>query len=1134
MRTIDPALVAEMASGHYAPVTRVYAQPHLPNWSYQTSTGQSLPDNLMGHDCVHAGGYFYRVRSGSLTTPTGGNIYFAKIADTADPSTWEASWTQIATNGCAGPHWTIGGTAPGMMAIAVIGSNVRIFYFGKTGAADPTRDNQVCHDLYVITSTDGGSSWGSPVGIAKVEENALQVAAMTYNEIFFTDYVQVFDPDTLVPYGYESDAVYSCVIRRATESGGTWTVDGLSDWPLRGHWHLYKSARERGNIHDADGSDETWGDPVWAGLGVAERRDGATTVVSGGILKHAVGYDNDAQGLVVFTHDSTWDYQAAVSWAEFAEDSTWWDVFARASNVNGNLVAVWQNEDEPTDVLQDDVYSIVPRGAEIVYSYSKDGVLWTEPQAIVSDQHSRQVGTGPIILVGDTLYYVTWYHVLMATVTHVWKSDAPKTDITDAVAAWSFKQTGRSPDTQMQMSVVDPGAFAADPGDLITVQAGAEVSGVPTLETVGQGYLATVDDGYSIDSRLVGGQASVLMAKPLADTKSRDATDILPQEYMLIEPTDMLTQLTYEWGDWHVKKADSDFWSAHASMAGIFENGAEQTFVEISTFDNVVQDMGWWHQLAFLTYPATMNGQFTVKMRMGLMMKDTAFYTGTKNFGSNIYCTYTNGFGNRWGISGGPEADLDFCAGGIAFRGRDSYSTYVFAWEPGLRSWNRAAQPGNQSNATCHPDTSFGWVNTSTHQMYAQWKRNPIRGSAYGSETFGAYTIADMVGDDSLVLYLFYNEEEGENRTHEHGAQKRYLLARVLATGITRGDPVEMHVVTYYGYIYCYYRDLVTDGDWQLAFAYDAGAHLGAGRFGLYGRGYNGPEGAEAIDLDMRNRTWFWDARMANETKNTTLEEVCKTMAWRAGVEVSTDAAIDESGAGLYSATAQNPVIGAELSLTAKAGFMIRASDANNGIRLGVTPGSAHANLLTLEVIESGSPVKTLKRPSYLAIPSGTQLEFRFSATDNWYSVWMGDKLLGTFHFQYDLSGQGIGGFGSATFHSVRMPELVEIPQYATIDINQSMLDAIRDFLGQRRIKRFLTHDGVLRLSYYLTHPDAGTIADTMIRNAVRKNDEGVTHARVMGGLGWAEYKSTHLNRGIRRFVEVALENVMDRSVAYI
>ena len=95
-----------------------------------------------------------------------------------------------------------------------------------------------------------------------------------------------------------------------------------------------------------------------------------------------------------------------------------------------------------------------------------------------------------------------------------------------------------------------------------------------------------------------------------------------------------------EWGDWIVTKADDNFWSKHASVSGLFQGSeAQETFVEISTFDDRVHAGGWWHQLAFLTYPNTMNGQFTVKMRVGLRMKDTAFYTGTKNFGSGISCT---------------------------------------------------------------------------------------------------------------------------------------------------------------------------------------------------------------------------------------------------------------------------------------------------------------------------------------------------------------------------------------------------------------------------------------------------------------------------------------------------------------
>jgi hypothetical protein len=121
----------------------------------------------------------------------------------------------------------------------------------------------------------------------------------------------------------------------------------------------------------------------------------------------------------------------------------------------------------------------------------------------------------------------------------------------------------------------------------------------------------------------------------------------------------------------------------------------------------------------------------------------------------------------------------------------------------------------------------------------------------------------------------------------------------------------------------------------------------------------------------------------------------------------------------------------------------------------------------------------------------------------------------------------------AVSLKKVEMSELHEVPQFAQLDISQNMLDGITRFLGQRRIKRFLTFDGILRLGYFLTHTDAGTANNTMIRNSVRINDQALTHVRVQGGLGFAEYKSTNLNRGIRHFQELNLPDVMDRGVMY-
>jgi hypothetical protein len=105
MRTDIPTAVSDqVATGAYSPATKVYAQKHLPEWS-QASAVQSLNDNLMGHDCKHSSGYFYRVRSGNVASPNNNNLYFAKIADTANPNTWESSWVQVSGASVAQPSY---------------------------------------------------------------------------------------------------------------------------------------------------------------------------------------------------------------------------------------------------------------------------------------------------------------------------------------------------------------------------------------------------------------------------------------------------------------------------------------------------------------------------------------------------------------------------------------------------------------------------------------------------------------------------------------------------------------------------------------------------------------------------------------------------------------------------------------------------------------------------------------------------------------------------------------------------------------------------------------------------------------------------------------------------------------------
>jgi hypothetical protein len=227
------------------------------------------------------------------------------------------------------------------------------------------------------------------------------------------------------------------------------------------------------------------------------------------------------------------------------------------------------------------------------------------------------------------------------------------------------------------------------------------------------------------------------------------------------------------------------------------------------------------------------------------------------------------------------------------------------------------------------------------------------------------------------------------------------------------------------------------------------------------------------------------------------------------------------------------PVIDANVTLTGKAGFILHASAVGEGAYLSLTPGDVGAGKMTLEIMVAGSPTVTIDRPSWFNIPSGEALDVRVSTRESWYSIWVGSRLVGSIYYPYQNSNK-IGLFGSATWNSVRMPELFEVPRVATLDSNQSMLDSISGLLGQRRIKRFMTYDGKLRLGYFLTHDSGGEADNTMVRNALRKTDRRVNHARVHGADGWAEYRSTQLPSHPRSFVETDMPDIISHEAMYI
>lgn len=120
----------------------------------------------------------------------------------------------------------------------------------------------------------------------------------------------------------------------------------------------------------------------------------------------------------------------------------------------------------------------------------------------------------------------------------------------------------------------------------------------------------------------------------------------------------------------------------------------------------------------------------------------------------------------------------------------------------------------------------------------------------------------------------------------------------------------------------------------------------------------------------------------------------------------------------------------------------------------------------------------------------------------------------------------------SGTFSNFRISELSEAPWALTMDVNDSVLQTLNRFLAQRRIKRFMRYDGTLRLGYFLSRDQVATLDNTVLRVSLMHRNRFVSHCRVDGAKGWAEYKSPLIIAG-RYFARADMPDIFDRWAMY-
>jgi len=423
-----------------------------------------------------------------------------------------------------------------------------------------------------------------------------------------------------------------------------------------------------------------------------------------------------------------------------------------------------------------------------------------------------------------------------------------------------------------------------------------------------------------------------------------------------------------------------------------------------------------------------------------------------------------------------------------------------------------------------------------------------------------------------LVLYFFdnYDAEDG------NGPVIYRRLAATALQGYPDGDdnikigyPLKLQMSINRRYISCRYMtwnssSKLWSGTWITPIRVQNAFYHNCGSVGFYGRGFLGGRGY-ANQAQHTNGAWIWDTRIYSRSDTNTSAEVIKLASWKASVPAvikDREKIADTVPPGyttwnasslthvLYDTTAAkpywavNPVIDmvATASLVSTGyGFVIRSTaDHASYVRAGVVYDGSPAQH-RFRVVGVGTGTNTVDT-TIPYTPVGTGLRLRLVISNEWYSLYYGNELLGTLYvpFKTDI---GLGGVQvgyyyttsspNLTVHSFQMSELGDVPLAATLDSGASMLENITRFIGQRRLRMYMDYAGNLRIGTYKARSSAATFNNTMFSTATHTQDRGITVCRVVGAQGWATYKSPLLTTLGRYFREVSMPDLMTQADMY-
>lgn len=1138
-RALSTHLTNEMASLNRSHAAALTVESFWPSWTAKISglSGNAYEQYAHGHavtsldvgssSVINAGGFFqffpfrlrhgnqtgvaetiiFRARSGSYADPQSGALYISIItgSDLDDPTTWESLWTSTGVTGLMYPAWTADSGASHGGSIDVVawdnaGTNTgRVFYITSGGNL-----------RYRDYNLDTGALIGSTVTIASLgtgrQLSSMQLAACSYDEVFVLKTEQVEASQA----AWQKDLYGTNLVRYSYD--GTWSEDTDNPWPYHScmDGHAVKDSIDE----DATTSDTTdqWNKRPCGGLAAFEI-DTNTVLVSFGAIhwrRHGYWTNNAAMRSWLYHRDSGWWQEGPeIDRADFVNGQRLkLPMFAKASTVGGEHVLTWSRLVEPADFEQDNDNLNLTRMREVVFAkVSDDGQRLTHWTRLGDQDNLTGAGLIQVTRSGTTkLYAIGWRSVYESPQCAALGGavDSP-TDLAAYATGFTTTQNNRmgmGVDVPLQEpSLVHSGALAE--GMLIRAKLGTPTE---TIQ-IAQAYIDQIQPSLEI-----GRESATLNARAdqlLQNVKAEGIGDKLSQGTVYIAPSDPIKHVNPVGGVWTIEKMGwpGEFFSGEFSDLDndlcyrLKSYPFARTGAEILT----QYQGGWFSDVAMLGLDPRVDGAIEASVRFGDNYDRADF---TTSGGVSAVIAHSNGIITSITWGGSNTVAQYACMAGLVCHVASMKRKYMFLWE-------------NNSD-----------FSTASHLN-----------DTYTSETFDKVDYSAH-GTGANRLYLVITDED------DSGNYVNKSIQYCAATGLTAGKPADMRMQVVGGTLYCFYRyhSTGTPNQWRLAFEHQSG-RFGASSFGLIGRGQGGLmwdmfKADEAKIAQTINYVDFWNIKGSDGVMDNPMSAHLARYCWQGWTatefetkESDSSRLVDISAQAYYLYTSQivNPTIDFKVDITNsnEAGVFVRGVDngspTDDCIKIGLVASNT-ANSSTSEVnyyivkrrYASGAEVTSAREysPMPLQIKPGYPIPVRVTVRGSIYSVWIAGIYAGHFRDTTSL-GSYFGLYASgddATFSEIEVPELYEIPIYAGLKPGQTMAAAIRAVLAGRRIKAIISHDGVIKFSYFETHGAGPSLQDTLTRSAYRTSDRAPGVVRVEGAYTFAEYTSEEMLTDGRRF----------------